>query len=258
METWFSRQARKAWQQQSYLKDPTAILGKAQTQRLKQQTAQFGGDDVQVVWLQAAYRGYCLRLAEQLTQSGQVSLKAPPKWEAKKSLRSPETTLSDWPTQLLGDTPDSVRLRQGCPLQESADHAWRFIHASLLDYFMTTAITEGLLLPSSDLPPSPYGFSQAQAVVLLAHAPLTRDQINFLVDRVKNHSALQQALFALIERSKGHPAIAIASANAATVLMPVKSTGCQHWARRNYRGLISVTAYSHILIYAALICVAPR
>jgi WD40 repeat protein/serine/threonine protein kinase len=217
MAIWFIRQARKAWQQHSYLQDPAAILGKEQTQVLKQQAAQASGDDVQVYWLRAAYRAYCLRLAEQITHAGQVSLIMPVK-EAKENKRSQEINQNDWPSRLLSDAPDSVRLRQGCPLYESSDHAWRFIHASLLDYFMTTAVAEGLPAKSTDSPPMLYTLTYAQAVILLGRANLSFDQMNFLVDRTKNNPVLQEALFAVIERSKVDKSVAIASSNAATVL----------------------------------------
>ena len=54
--------------------------------------------------------------------------------------------------------------------------------------------------------------------MLLTYAPLTRDQIHFMVDRVKTRSGLRDALFTLIEGSKTDASIAIASANAATIL----------------------------------------
>ena len=73
MDTWFTRQARKAWQAKRFLKDPAAILGKSQMQTLKAQASQAGSDDVQVHWLKAAYREFCLSFAQQLTQAGQVS-----------------------------------------------------------------------------------------------------------------------------------------------------------------------------------------
>src|SRR6202044_1968734 len=59
--------------------------------------------------------------------------------------------------------------------------------------------------------------SHDQAVRLLSRS-LSNDQVRFLVDRVKDEFKLQEALFALIEQSKGNPDIGIASANAATLL----------------------------------------
>ena len=113
MEIWFSRQARKAWQQRSFLQDPASILGKTLMQALKIQASQTGSEDVQVHWLQASYRLYCLRLAEQLTQAGKVSLGKEQDRETKEIKRSDKDT-TDWLTLLLSDSPDSQHLRQGC------------------------------------------------------------------------------------------------------------------------------------------------
>ena len=136
MDSWFTRQAKKAWQAKTFLKDPEAILGKPAMQTLKTQA---GSDDVQVVWLKAAYRAFCLSFAQQLTLAGQVSARII-QWKRRK-------TTVNWQRALLGNgLTDSRLLRQGCPLRESADHAWGFIHASLLDYFITTAVAEQLVL----------------------------------------------------------------------------------------------------------------
>ena len=211
MESWFTRQAKKAWQAKTFLKDPAAILGKPAMQTLKTQA---GSDDVQVVWLKAAYRAFCLSFAQQLAQAGQVSAKDNPAEEK-------ETTMN-WQRALLGEgLTDSRLLRQGCPLRESADHAWGFIHASLLDYFMTTAVMTQLLLPPYHSMPtvSPlFRRSRTQAVALLTCRHVTADQARFLADRVKAHPALKAALWMLIERSKTEPTVAMASANAITVL----------------------------------------
>jgi WD40 repeat protein/serine/threonine protein kinase len=213
MDIWFSRQAKKAWQQRSFLQDPAAVLDKTLMQTLKIQASQIGSEDVQVYWLKAACRLYCLRLAEQLAQAGQVSVRL----GQDPKIKQRGEDLIDGRSPLLGENPNSQRLRQGCPLRESSDNTWGFIHASLLDYFMTTAITEGLLLePTASS--GPYAFTQGQAVALLARAHLSSDQANFLIDRVKTSPALQAKLFALIERSRIDKSIAIASANAATVL----------------------------------------
>ncbi len=210
MDSWFTRQAKKAWQAKTFLKDPAAILGKPAMQTLKTQA---GSDDVQVVWLKAAYRAFCLSFAQQLTQAGQVSAQDHPTEEK-------ETTVN-WQHELLGEgLTDSRLLRQGCPLRESADHAWGFIHASLLDYFMTTAAAEQLVLSPGVTTPAIHPLftrSEVQAVALLACRHITPDQARFLADRVKAHPDLKAALWTLVERSKTEPAVAIASANAITV-----------------------------------------
>ncbi len=210
MESWFTRQAKKAWQAKTFLKDPASILGKRAMQTLKTQT---GSDDVQVVWLKAAYRAFCLSFAQQLTQAGQISAQDNP-------VEEKETTVN-WQRALLGEgLTDSGLLRQGCPLRESADHAWGFIHASLLDYFMTTAVAEQLVLSPGVTTPATHPLftrNAVQAVALLACRHVTLDQARFLADRVRANPDLKAALWALVERSKTEPAVAIASANAITV-----------------------------------------
>ncbi len=125
---------------------------------------------------------------------------------------------------LLGDTLlDSARLRQGSPLFEGSDHTWRFMHASLFDYFITTNLVEQLLLiPESNQISSSvlslWTRSYKQAVTLLTQRRLTPDQVRFLVDRTRDNPELQAVFFGLIERSKTESATAIASGNAATVL----------------------------------------
>ncbi len=230
MDAWFTRQAKKAWQQHSYLQDPAGLLGKPKLQAIKEESAKIGGDDVQVYWLKAAYRVFCLAFAQQLTQAGQVSARCDQEREVKR-------TGDSWQQQLLGnELIDSSQLREGSPLRESSDHTWSFLHASLLDYFLTTAIAEQLCLnpqapsqqpdesseaPDSHISTTPcvlFIQAHAQAIILLNQSPLTPEQIRFLMDRFKQAPQLKPALFAVIERSKTDPGVATASANAATVL----------------------------------------
>ncbi len=70
MDLWFTRQARKAWQQRNFLQNPTAILGKSTMQALKEQMVK-DGDDVQVYWLKAAYRAFCISFAQCLVSTNQ-------------------------------------------------------------------------------------------------------------------------------------------------------------------------------------------
>ena len=100
MGIWFSRQARKAWQQRSFLQDPATVLGKTLMQALKIQASQTGSEDVQVYWLQAAYRLYCLRLAEQLTQAGQSQFKLRTRSRNQRNKRSDKDT-TDWLTLVI-------------------------------------------------------------------------------------------------------------------------------------------------------------
>ena len=54
-------------------------------------------------------------------------------------------------------------------------------------------------------------------MALLACRHVTPDQARFLADRVKANPDLKAALWALVERSKTEPSVAIASANAITI-----------------------------------------
>ncbi len=220
MDKWFTRQAKKAYQQRSYLTDTTAILGEARKQALKQEADQTGGDDVQVYWLKAAYRVFCLTFAEHLFQRRQVGLR----YESISTPESKTTSKGETLSRLLGDTlPDSARLRQGSPLRESSDHTWSFMYASLFDYFITTSMMEQLLLtPESGSSLSEVNSlwvrNYSQAVTLLTQQRLTPDQVHFLVDRTRDNPTLQTVFFQLIELSKTDGTIAIAGGNAATVL----------------------------------------
>ena len=206
MRGWFANAARKAWQSQQYLKDPAAILGKNKVQALREEAANSGGEDVQVLWFMETCRLYCLAFAQALSRIGGVNLKI--------DTIDPKTTSIDKTIQLL----QHPLLSQGSPVQTGQDQAKSFMHAALFDYWMTTAIVEGLLLKPEDKPTEPFAPTYAQAVALLARVHLSFDQVNFLVDRVKTNSTLQAALFAIIERSKTDKYIPFASANAATVL----------------------------------------
>ncbi len=244
MASWFARQAKKAQQQRNFLQNPEVILGKAQMQTLRRQAEQ-ENSDAPVYWLQAAYRAFCMAVAEQLFQTGQVSIRLikPTDQEGKQSQTKGTEVL-------LGDTPDMLRLRQSCPLRESSDHTWSFMHTSLFDYFITASFAEQLLLTPvvPSLPRTRYDEAETEkemlksplftsthdkAVTLLAEKHLTPDQVRFLVDRTKENPALHLVLLRIIERSKTESAIAIASANAITTLV-----GCQYvFSERDFSGI---------------------
>ncbi len=253
MDTWFTRQAKKAYQQRGYLKDPAAILGESCKQALKQAADQTGGDDVQVHWLKAAYRVFCLTFAEHLWQTGQVGLR----YEILSMPESKTASHGETLSLLLGDVlPDSRSLRQGSPLRESSDHTWSFMHASLLDYFMTTSVAEQLLLipkPDQNLVPVRLLWTRyyERAVALFTQQRLTPDQVRFLVDRTQRNPALQAVFFQLIERSKTDSAIAVASGNAATVLNVSGVNLCgRDWPRVRIPGAnlrYGILAHSNLL-----------
>ena len=198
MDSWFRRQARKAWQQRIYLADPASILGMSMD-AIKEE-AEKDGVEVQMCWLEAAYKKYCLSLAQGLTLSGKVNVS---RKESKEEKGNPD---EEWIEVLFGDDilVDSRMLRQGCPIRENNDHAWSFLHASLLDYFMTQQIVDQLVLPRDLVSKGKEKLARShdQAVRLLTHSHLSNDQVRFLVDRVKDEFKLQEALFTLIERSK--------------------------------------------------------
>src|ERR1700733_9724743 len=101
--------------------------------------AEEAGVEVQVCWLENAYKKYCLSLAQGLTLSGKVSV------ICRKESREQKGNLDEeWIEVLFGDKilVDSPLLREGSPIRENDDHAWSFLHASLLDYFMTQQIVD--------------------------------------------------------------------------------------------------------------------
>ena len=217
LDTWFKRQAIKAWQARMYLQNPDQVLGKVLTQQLKVQAGNHGVE-VQVEWLQQGYQLFCLILAQRLAELGQFQVS-----HDQISLE----TKGVWMKTLFGSSSDDyARLRQGCPVRRS-HHAWSFIHASMLDYFISLSIAQGLLISLNEASPIQVElFARThnqrsvlnQALALLMRGLLSAEQALFLADQVRKQPVLEKALFQIVECTKTDKSLVTAAANAATVL----------------------------------------
>ena len=217
LDTWFKRQAIKAWQARMYLQNPDQVLGKVLTQQLKVQAGNHGVE-VQVEWLQQGYQLFCLILAQRLAELGQFQVS-----HDQISLE----TKGVWMKTLFGSSSDDyARLRQGCPVRRS-NHAWSFIHASMLDYFISLSIAQGLLISLNEASPIQVElFARThnqrsvlnQALALLMRGLLSAEQALFLADQVREQPVLEKALFQIVECTKTDKSLVTAAANAATVL----------------------------------------
>jgi len=216
MEQWFIRQAQKSFRSKTYLKDSIKILGKDIIEQIKDNVTKEGenGYDIQIHLLKSGYETFCLTLSQYLFEIKQINICYDKDKEKYK-----------WIMEMFDDENSDMKLlRQGSPLRESSDHTWSFIHASIYDYFITKSIVKQLLLPSSKdsiILKSSNNIllsieSYEKSVMLLSQEYLTKDEIFFIIDRM--NPLLEKQLFCLIERSKTEKEIAIASANAITIL----------------------------------------
>ncbi len=153
-----------------------------------------------------------------------------------------------WVEKFFGNKDTNIALaRKGSPLRVDTGNWHQFIHASLIDYFLTTSVwkqSKPVIAPEVkdtvkiDVQPpvSPTAtktvtelysmqLMQNSSESILTGALLTRDQIFFLADRVKQdkegkdkEDKFENYLWKLVERSKQEPAMAQAAANAITIL----------------------------------------
>ncbi len=174
------------------------------------------------------YRKFCLALAQRFHLAQITAVQYPQEQEAGSSLddlfmstpttavvstataAAPSSPTDAWVEKFFGEHPDMVRARTGSPLRIRPGNWHEFIHASLVDYFITTHI-----------------WQQAQQLVQKLNAPidlalterlLTRDQLYFLADRIKQDKTFENYCWQVIERSKQDAKVAIAAANAITIL----------------------------------------
>ncbi len=94
------------------------------------------------------------------------------------------------------------------------DNAWRFMHASLLDYFIASSFAEQLVMTqpttTSEVRPL-FARSDAHALALLGKQYMTSSQERFLGDYLKDNPALRAILWEIIEQGKEGTAIRNAS-----------------------------------------------
>ncbi|KAF9200476.1 hypothetical protein BGZ49_009305, partial [Haplosporangium sp. Z 27] len=108
-------------------------------------------------------------------------------------------------------------MQQAIPLTKSGNE-YQFIHRAYLEYGLSLAIFNPENHPESseleqELLDSPLG-----RIYLMENA-LTRDCLDFLVERAQRHEYFKEHLRAIVERSKTDKNVSIAAANAITILV---------------------------------------
>ncbi|KAG0376591.1 hypothetical protein BGX24_007497, partial [Mortierella sp. AD032] len=130
-----------------------------------------------------------------------------------------------WKAEFFSPDPGVRMLRESSPLTRSGS-LFRFIHRSMLEYFLSRAIFDPSgHVDNQDFPPHPDPDSSvAQSPdfngPLFTLSLLTEPSIiQFLCERVKQYLDFEKQLFAIIEQSKTDLTAATAAANAITILV---------------------------------------
>ncbi len=147
------------------------------------------------------------RLAAEMYRAGEVvttySAEADDPWE-ERSAESNDT----WRKRLLGDeNAMTVLMRLNAPLIRQGEQ-YRFIHKSLLDYFVAQELGEQVK-------------QKIEKTLLFNRLNLVEDHavLGFLAERVKQERILRVRLLECVEHSKTDANFQMASANALTVLV---------------------------------------
>ncbi|KAG9070428.1 hypothetical protein KI688_007964 [Linnemannia hyalina] len=131
-----------------------------------------------------------------------------------------------WKAEFFGPQPEIRLLRESSPLTR-AGNQFRFVHRSMLEYFLSRAIYDPIKADNeddeeddaeSDECPSPSLFDVKSP--LFRRNLLTEPSIiQFLCDRVKSNPDFEHQLRAVIDLSKTDASAAIAATNAITILV---------------------------------------
>ncbi|KAG0314343.1 hypothetical protein BGZ97_009366 [Linnemannia gamsii] len=130
-----------------------------------------------------------------------------------------------WRVEFFGPDPEVRLLRESSPLTRTGSQ-FRFLHRSMLEYFLSCAVFDpcdhrdnGQLSSHSDS-------GTAAALSLDTEGPLFKRNllsepsvIQFLCERVKQYPEFETQLLAIVEQSKSDSTTAIAAANAITILV---------------------------------------
>jgi uncharacterized protein YjbI with pentapeptide repeats len=193
--------------------------------------------------IQEDYQEFCSVLAQYFYKEGITHIQYPLEEKSKSSRlnleRQPTIVAYDWRERLFGNKePDIKRAREGSPLRTDKGNCHQFIHASLIDYFLTTAYWK-----RSQSQPQEQSIKQNQSSISVVPFPvsivsplksevqeslefslnsqlLSRDQVLLLADRLKEdkENKFKSYLWSLVEASKKEDRSEIAAANAISVL----------------------------------------
>ncbi|KAF9906223.1 hypothetical protein EC991_000850 [Linnemannia zychae] len=136
-----------------------------------------------------------------------------------------------WKAKFFGPNPEVRLLRESSPLTRSGT-VFRFLHRSMLEYFISIAVFDPRCVvvanDSSSQRGSPYEVEDYSEVTLSLdpHSPLFKQDliaepsvIQFLCERVMQHPNFEKQLLAVIEQSKTNPTVSRAAANAISILV---------------------------------------
>ena len=155
-----------------------------------------------------------------------------------------EDKKSSW-DEFFKDEPRLNAIRLTCPIKKIGNNVYSFLHYSLLEYLIVSHVLDNLkkILPvesedgrdrkySKDTPTSDVRVTTGTKVLInddliskFLNIKLLNNRpsiVNFLVDTITDYPVFQNHLWAIIEHSKIEPKVAIAAANAATVLNAAK------------------------------------
>ncbi|KAK3824128.1 MAG: hypothetical protein JOS17DRAFT_833659 [Linnemannia elongata] len=130
-----------------------------------------------------------------------------------------------WRAEFFGPDPETRMLRESSPLSRTGSQ-FRFLHRSMLEYFLSCAIfkpsshyVDDVFCPQANLGPT-------SAQLLATDGPLFKRNlltepsvIQFLCERAKNYPEFEKQLLAAIEQSKTDATATTAAANAITILV---------------------------------------
>lgn len=128
-----------------------------------------------------------------------------------------------WKEDFFSSEPDTILLRESSLLSRAGSQ-YRFVHRSVLEYFISCTIWD-LTRNDDEFAPQFYLDSTGDNLSINDH-PLSRRSlvpepsiIQFLSERVSAHPPFKQHLIALVELSKSNPEASQAAANAITILV---------------------------------------
>ncbi|KAF9333113.1 hypothetical protein BGZ91_011404 [Linnemannia elongata] len=130
-----------------------------------------------------------------------------------------------WRAEFFGPDPEVRLLRESCPLTRSGS-LFRFLHRSMQEYFYSRTVFDPSIhdadddfFPQSVPDPTPAHPLAADGSLFKRNLLTEPSVIQFLCERVKQHSDFERQLLTVIEQSKTDATAAIAAANAITILV---------------------------------------
>ena len=131
---------------------------------------------------------------------------------------------NSWKVEFFGPYPEARLLREASPLTRNGNQ-FRFVHRSILEYFLSRVIYNPVKSDEGEVDPQSVT-TTLTSLSFDTNGPLFQRNllgepsvIQFLCDRVKSAPDFDQQLRAVIEKSKTDSSTAIAATNAITILV---------------------------------------